>query len=199
MNQNANQTKTSDGQSHHQVADWIKDVVSLEAHIEEAMDRQLTIQAPSAEVNEAIQHFHDSVRDSKRRAERYSEQYGKPGSEGIVEKGAELLGTAAGLIDKMRKDSAAKSMRDDYTAFNLAAISYTMLHTTALAVDDSATASFAEQGLRTYASLVQKVNEVIPVAVLDDLKSNSDMPVDNTRIVEQCRQTIDSVWKATSQ
>lgn len=198
MSQNTN-TETSDDQQHKEVADWIHSVVALEGHIEEAMDRQLKIEAPTSELNDAIQHFHDSVRDSKRRAEAYAEQYGSEASGGIVAKGAEILGAAAGLIDRVRKDTVAKSLRDDYTAYNFAAISYTMLHTTAMAVNDTQTASFAEQGLRTYAGLVQRINHVIPVAVLHDLEENPDMPVDRVQITEQCRKVIDDAWKSTAQ
>src|SRR5690606_25725665 len=57
----------------------------------------------------------------------------------------------AGIIDKLRHDTAAKAIRDDYTAFNHVAIAYTMLHTTAMALHDNQTMSFAEEGLRTYA------------------------------------------------
>jgi ferritin-like metal-binding protein YciE len=198
MSQNTD-AKPSGSQQHDQVADWIHSVVALEGHIEEAMDRQLKIEAPTSELNDAIQHFHDSVRDSKRRAEAYAEQYGSKASGGIVAKGAEILGAAAGLIDKVRKDNVAKSLRDDYTAYNFAAISYTMLHTTAMAVNDKQTASFAEQGLRTYAGLVQKINHVMPAAVLHDLEENPDMPVDRSQITEQCRKMIDDAWKSTAQ
>ncbi len=198
MSENMNTTTTSDNQAHQQVANWVKDVVALEAHIEEAMDRQLEIEAPTPELNNTIQHFHDTIRDSKQRAEAYAQQYGQPSSGGAVEKGAELLGAVAGLIDKTRKDTVAKSFRDDYTAFNLAAISYTMLLTTASAANDMQTTSFAEQGLRTYAALVQKINHVMPAAVLHDLEGNPNMPVNNTQITEQCRKIIDDAWKSTA-
>lgn len=181
-----------------QVSDWVGDVMALEAHVEEAMDRQLQIEGHSAETRQIFQHFHDTVRDSKRRAEAHVETMNAPKTKGLVEKGAELLGTAAGIIGKLRHDTASKAIRDDYTAFNHLAVSYTMLYTTALAVDDDATASFAEQGLRTYAALVQMVNEVISKVVLDDLISNSDIAVDNVAIVDKARATIDGIWKETS-
>lgn len=190
-------TKTNE-QKHDQIGDWVKDIVALESHIEEAMDHQLKIEAPTMEVNQAIQHLHDTVRDSKQRAETFAEQYGTPATGGIVKKGAELLGIAAGMIDRIRKDTASKALRDDYTAFNHAAMAYTMLHTTALATNEQAAAAFAEQGLRTYAGLVQKINHVMPVAVLDDLKENPDVPVQREQVVTQCRETIDRIWKQTS-
>lgn len=181
-----------------QVSDWTGDVMALEAHVEEAMDHQLKIETSDPEVKQVFRLFHDTVRDSKRRAESYVETMDTPPSKGVISKGAELLGSAAGIINKLRHDTASKAIRDDYTAFNHLAISYTMLYTTALAVEDSATASFAEEGLRTYAGLVQKVNEVISKAVLNDLKDNSDFPVDNEMIVSTARDTIDGVWKETA-
>jgi hypothetical protein len=116
----------------------------------------------------------------------------------VIKQGAELLGKAAGLIDKIRKDTVAKALRDDYTAYNHVAIAYTMLHTTALALDDTATQAFAEEGLRTYAGLIQEINHVISQAVVEDLKANNEVPSVDQTVIDQCRATIDSVWKSTS-
>ena len=178
--------------------DWVHSLAALEGHIEEAMDKQLQLKVDNTEIKQLFQYFHDTVKASKDRSQQYLETIGTPGSHGIVERGAELLGTAAGLIDKLRNDSPSKSLRDDYTAFNHAAIGYAMLHTTALAVEDQATATFAEQGLRTYAGLVQKINDAMPAAVLDDLKANTDMPVAHEMITSQARKVIDDAWRETT-
>src|SRR5688572_11919936 len=138
---------------HHTIADWVGDIVALESHVEEAMDRQLKLESPSSTLTAAITRFHDTVRDSKQRAVAYQEQYGSEPGNPIIKAGSTLLGKAAGMIDLMREDGVAKALRDDYTAYSLLAISYTMLHTTAMALEDSATQAFAEQGLRTYAAL----------------------------------------------
>jgi ferritin-like metal-binding protein YciE len=184
--------------THKIIADWVGDIVALEGHVEEALDHQLEIKAQTTEIKDAIQHLHDTVRDSKKRAVAYQEQYGTTGGNPVVKTGAELLGKAAGLIDKLRNDTAAKALRDDYTAFNHVAIAYTMLHTTAMALGDSATESFAEEGLRTYARLIQKINHIMPVVVVEDLKANGEYPSVNASIVDQCRATIDGIWKETS-
>lgn len=180
------------------IADWVGDVVALESHVEEAMDHQLQIKSSNASLKQTIQTFHDTIKASKERAVAYQEQYGSEPGNPIIKTGAELLGKAAGIIDKMRKDTVAKALRDDYTAYNHVAIAYTMLHTTAMALGDSATEAFAEQGLRTYAGMIQEINHVMPQAVVEDLKSNGDVPAIDTTIVDKCRATIDSVWKATS-
>jgi hypothetical protein len=184
--------------THQVIADWIGDVVALESHVEEAMDHQLEIKSDNASLKQTIQQLHDSVRASKQRAVAYQKQYGSTAGNPVIKQGAELLGKAAGLIDKIRKDTVAKALRDDYTAYNHVAIAYTMLHTTAMALDDTATQAFAEEGLRTYAGLVQEINHVIPQAVVEDLKANNEVPSVDQTVIDKCRATIDSVWKSTS-
>lgn len=183
---------------HKTISDWLGDIVALVSHVEEALDHQLKIGETNSTLKETIQHFHDTVRDDKQRAVAYQEQYGSTAGNPIIKTGSEWLGKAAGLIDRARNDTVAKSLRDDYTAFNHVAIAYTMLHTTAMALEDQATQRFAEEGMRTYAGLVQRINHVIPEAVLFDLKQNDEAPVMDTSVVQGCRDTIDRVWKSTS-
>jgi ferritin-like metal-binding protein YciE len=182
---------------HHEITDWLGDLVALESHVEEAMDAQLKLDGDAA-LTDAIARFHDTVRDSKRRAVAYQEQYGSEPGNPVVKMGSNLLGKAAGVIDKMRDDSISKSLRDGYTAYNHLAIAYTMLHTTAMALADEATAQFAEQGLRTYAGLVQDINHLIPAAVVYDLTTGDHAPVVAPDVVDQCRAVIDQVWQSTS-
>lgn len=180
------------------ISDWVGDIVALESHVEEAMDHQLKLKSPSDSLTQAIQQFHDEVRSSKQRAVAYQKEYGSTAGNPVIKAGSELLGKAAGVIDKIRHDSVSKALRDDYTAYNHVAIAYTMLHTTAMALEDTATEQFAEQGLRTYASMVQRLNHVIPEAVLMDLKENNEVPVMDTSILDRCRATIEGIWKSTT-
>ncbi|HEV2127537.1 MAG TPA: hypothetical protein VGR22_02850 [Thermomicrobiales bacterium] len=188
----------STDQKHKVIADWIGDVVALESHVEEALDHQLKLKSDSTALTSAIQRFHDTVRDSKRRAVSYEETYGTQASKGIIERGSELLGKAAGIIDRLRHDSVSKALRDDFTAFNHTAMAYQMLHATAMALGDSATEAFAGEGLRTYATLVQDVNQVISEAVILDLQGSPDYPDVDTTAIDHCRNFINQTWKATS-
>ena len=183
---------------HHAVADWIGDIVALESHIEEAMDRQLKLESANPALTAAITRFHDSVRSSKQRAVAYQEKYGSEAGNPIIKAGSSLLGKAAGMIDMMREDSVSKALRDDYTAYSLLAISYTMLHTTSMSLDDPTTQAFADEGLRTYAALIQDVSDLMPEAVVQDLKDNDDLPLPNTDIVERCREAIQRIWQTTA-
>jgi ferritin-like metal-binding protein YciE len=184
-------------QIHEEIADWLGDIVALEGHVEEAMDHQLKLKS-TPELQAALKEFHDSVRDSKQRAVAFQESYGTTSGNPVIKKGGELLGKAAGLIDRARNDSVSKALRDDYTAYNHLAISYTMLHTSAMAFKDDATMAFAEQGLRTYAGLVQDINHLMPAAVVNDLLTDDHAPVIDPAVVDNCRGTIDAIWKQTN-
>lgn len=191
-------TDTNATTRHDTIADWIGDLVALESHVEEAMDKQLTISSSNASVSAAFKRFHDTVRDSKQRAVAYQKNYGSTGGNPIIKAGSTILGKAAGMIDKMRNDSASKALRDDYTAYNHLAIGYTMLHATALAYKDSATTEFAKQGLTTYAGLVQEINHVMADAVVADLASNDDAPAPDPSVTSESRSAVDAAWKMTA-
>ncbi len=59
------------------------------------------------------------------------------------------LGALTGMIQKLRPEGLTKAMRDDYVLFNTAAIAYTTLRATAMALGDTETEALAAQGLRT--------------------------------------------------
>lgn len=180
------------------IADWSGDIVALVGHIEEALDHQLELDIKSAAVSGLIRELHDTVRDEKKRAVAFQESIGSTAGNPVIKAGSELLGKVAGVIDRLRKDSAAKALRDDYTALNHLAIAYSMLHTTSMALKHDEAKAFSEQGLRTVASLVQKINDVMPEAVLQDLVDNDQVDVVDSTIVAECRDEINRIWKETS-
>lgn len=184
--------------NHKTITDWAGDIVALVGHIEEALDHQLKLDPDSSKVGHLIQELHDSIKAEKERAVAFQESFGSTAGNPVIKAGSEMLGKAAGLIDRMRNDSVAKSLRDDYTAINHLTIAYTMFHTTAMALKHDEAQSFAEQGMRTCATLIQKINHAIPQAVVDDLVANGDVEVFDPTIVDDCRAEIDRIWSETS-
>ena len=179
------------------IVDWAGDLVALVSHIEEALDHQLKLDTNSATGGAIIRELHDTLRDEKKRAVAFQETVGTTAGNPVVKAGSEFLGKAAGLIDRMRKDSVAKALRDDYTAINHLAVAYTMFHTTAMALKHDAAMQHAEEGMRVSARLVQKINHALPQAVVQDLVDNGQVDVVDTDVVDGCRATIDRVWQET--
>lgn len=178
------------------IADYVGDVVALDSHIEEALDRQLKMAKEHPAAGPAVQRFHDRVKANRDTMKAHQEQTGSTAGNPVVEAGASVLGKAAGLIDKIRSEGVSKSLRDDYTAFNHAAMAYTMLHVTALALGDRSTATLAEKGLRGYAGAVQEINHIIGDVVIWELEKDGHQITD-TNAANQNREAVDKIWKAT--
>lgn len=160
-----------DVQTKHEktIADYVGDMVALESHIEEAMDRQLTETKDDPEAHAAVQRFHDMVKGQRDALKTLQDEVGSTVGNPIIAAGATLLGKAAGVIDLVRTEGISKSLRDDYAAFSLAAISYSMLYTTSLGLGNRQVASMAEKHLTNYAGAIERINEVMPGVVEREL------------------------------
>lgn len=175
------------------IADYVSDMAALESHIEEALDRQLTEVKDDAEANAAVRKFHDMVKQHRDTLKAMEEETGKTIGTPIKEAGAALIGKAAGIINLVRTEGISKGLRDDYAAFSLAAISYSMLHTTATALGDSSVASLAERHLRDHADAIMRINEIMPGVVTRELEKDGHR-VDNAA-VEATRKAVHRSWQ----
>jgi ferritin-like metal-binding protein YciE len=175
------------------IADYVGDMVALESHIEEAIDRQLTETQDDPEARAAVQHFHDMVKKHRDTLKALQEQVGTTAGNPIIAAGSALLGKAAGVIDLVRTEGISKALRDDYAAFSLAAISYSMLHTTATALGDSRVASLAERHLRDHADAIMRINEIMPGVVIRELEKDGHRA--DSAAVEATREAVLRSWQ----
>lgn len=187
----------ADNKSQKTIADYVSDMVALESHIEEALDRQLKLADQHPTAGAAIQRYHDMVKQNRDALRAHQEAVGKTGGSPIKEVGSTVLGVAAGLIDKIRTEGVSKALRDDYTAFNHASIGYTMLHATALALGDQQTADLAARGLHGHAKAIQEINHLIADVVIWELQKDDHQIVSATAAADN-RRAVDQVWQETT-
>jgi ferritin-like metal-binding protein YciE len=181
----------------HLLHGYVGDAVAIDSEIEAALDRQVGMSKNDSLAGPAIRQFHDSIRDQRDMMIELRDAFGETGTGNVIkEKGAELMGLVGGIIDKIRSEGTSKALRDDYTAFNMGAISYTMLLTTAKSVGSTEVAAAAEKGLRTYAAAVQKINEILPAVLANELEKNEGVP--QPGVADEVRGIVDKVWKQTS-
>ena len=186
----------ADDKNQKTIADYVGDMIALESHIEEALDRQLEMSDQHPEAGAAVQRFHDMVKANRDALKAHQKTLGDTAGNPIKAAGATVLGVAAGLIDKIRTEGVSKALRDDYTAFNHACIGYTMLHATALALGDDATATLAARGLRGHASAVQEINHIIADVVVWELQKDGHQ-LANPNAASENRRVVDDIWKDT--
>ena len=179
------------------LADWIGDMVALEGHIEAALDRQLGQVKDDAVALAAVRGFHDLAKRQRDAVKQLQEQYGSTSGSPIKQAGSAVLGMAAGVVDLVRTEGNSKALRDDYSAFNLAAIGYTMLHTTAIALGDRRVADVAERHLCGYAEAIQRLNHIIEDVVVAELAKDGHTV--QAGAADQTRRVVDAAWKQTDQ
>ncbi len=186
---------TQEVQAKHEqtIADYVGDMVALESHIEEALDRQLTETQDDPDASPAVQRFHDMVKQHRDTLIALQEDIGSTPGNPIKAAGATLLGKAAGVIDLVRTEGISKSLRDDYTAFSLAAISYAMLHTTSLGLGNARVAELAERHLTAYAGAIERINEIMPGVVERELAKDGHQT--DAAAVGQTRTMVAKAWK----
>jgi ferritin-like metal-binding protein YciE len=169
---------------------------SLESHIEEALDKQLEKVRDHPKAYASVRRFHSMVKAQRDEMKTHLDEIGG-GSGGAVKSAvAAVFGAAAGVIDKVRPEAASKCLRDDYTAFNLAAISYHMLYGTALMLGFPTTAAIAERHHRAYTDAVQDINQIILDVVAWELRKD-EHKIDE-KAMDRATETMNKDWRDTA-
>ena len=175
---------------------YVADMAAVEKHILEAIERQSK--------DDDIRQFPDAaqwvdrtqgiLRRHVEELENHLKSFDGGSVAGTVKEAVTgVLGVFAGLYDKVRKDTASRALRDDYTALSLAAISYTMLHTTALGLNQGTTAQLALANLKELTPLIMDAAELIPKVVLKDLAFQG-YTIDTT-VGEQAARNTQEAWR----
>lgn len=176
---------------------YITDMLSLEEHIEKAVQGQLEDLEGYPDVTRELRqmlrkvehHISDLTTLSDRRNARGP-------TDALKRAGSILLGLGAAAIDLVRNEGLPKNLRDDYTAFSLATIGYLMLYTTALTLDDQEVADLARQHFSDYAEAVTLLHNVVPGAVVRFLKEEGLLVRED--VLPEISRTIEEVWRSQS-
>lgn len=177
------------------VQQYVGDMLALESHIEEALDGQLKEVKNHQPTAAAVRRFHDMVKAQREAVRAHLDMIGGSEPSPIKEAVANVFGKAAGVIDNLRSKGESKALRDDYTAFNHAAIGYSMLHVTAHALGQMQTMELADRHLRAYARAVQEINQLMPELVAYELREDGHAV--NEEAVPHCTQAINKAWQET--
>ena len=164
------------------VVQYLSDMHGLEKHIQEALEKQVDATKDQADINSAIQGYLSTTKTHVSRLEARMKALGD--QDKVVDKAKEavtnLFGQAAGAINAVRTHQTSKALRDDYTAASLAAISYVMLQTTALACGDEESARLAETQRADTVKMLDWITRTMPTVTVRDLQAERDVQFDTT-------------------
>lgn len=180
------------GKKHDIVTKYLADMIGLEGHIYQAIDKQVKETRDEPDVNPILRDIRDTLEQHVNALQNRLDALGGQATSPIKEAGASFLGVAAGLIDKLRAEEVSKDFRDDYTALSLSHVSYLMLISTCLACNDTETADLAATHLKDNAGFISDIGNLIPYLVVHDLSDLTDL---NQGAVEEARKRYHSAWQ----
>ncbi len=173
---------------------YVSDMLSLEEHIAQAIDKQAKGQMDDQELKSKFETFSKTIAGHKTSLEARLKQLGGAANQPVKQGVAAVAGIAAGLIDKVRSEEVSKEFRDDYTALNLSLISYEMLHVTALGLGDRETADLAARNIQDNADFVMYITKIMPKIVLGELQKNHEVTVDSSA-AQETNKVMADLWK----
>ncbi len=173
---------------------YVSDMVSLETHIYQAIDKQAKENTDDPEVKTKFETFAQTMKAHMDGLSARLQELGGAANQPVKQGVAAVAGVAAGLIDKLRSEEVSKNFRDDITALNLSLVSYSMLHTTALSLGDRQTADLAARYAKEDADFISYMHKMLPTVVVRELKQNHDVTPDES-VTEETNKLVAEIWK----
>jgi ferritin-like metal-binding protein YciE len=186
---------TTSTSERHTVATYISDILALEQHMKAPLDAQIASEAhQKSSASPIFSKIQATTTEHIAALQAALEAAGGSPAAGVKSAWATLLGGGAAALNNVRATKVSKSLRDDYTALGLAAISYTMLHATAAGLGDTKTAELAKKHLDEITPIIVDISTVIPGVVLEELAADGE-PVKITA-AELTQQVSKNAWSA---
>jgi hypothetical protein len=179
---------------------YVADMVAVEKHILEAVERQRNDddikQFPDA--LQLVGRLESVLKSHVQALESHLQSYPGGSTASTVKQAVTgLLGAIAGVYDKVRKDTASRALRDDYTALSLASVSYGMLHTTALGLSQGPAAELARVNMEEVNSLLMELGLVLPRIVLKELAFEGYQV--ETGAADRAVKNLEETWRNSAQ
>jgi len=175
------------------ITKYLGDMKSVVSHVHTALERQKEDFKDKPDVAQTIARIALSLKRQDDALGARLEALGGSPTHPVKEVVSDALGVVAGLYNKVRTEGAAKGLRDDHVALNLVYMSYTTLHTTAVALGDGETASLAKRSLVEVAKFVTDIDHLVPPTVLTELQDGDLGQLDGSA-PQQTLSAIGEAW-----
>lgn len=181
-----------EGKLHQYVGDMIAVQKEIFDMVRMQTGQRMTQEYPNAHAT--LQKIENTLEGHISELERHMSVMGGNGSGPVKKMAATVLGTAQSLRSRMRAEAVSKMLRDDYTALGLSAISYTMLHTTGLTLNDQGTADLAIRHLKDITPLITELSEVAAEVTAQELVNNLRLTNIDTEIARTAVRNVQEAW-----
>ena len=183
--------------AHDTLKTYVGDMHALVSHGLQAIDRQSSNLKDEGhqEALQTVQELRAVLKTHLDLLDARVKSLGGSATKPIKDAISAVAGVAAGLINAVRPEEAAKSLRDDYTFFSHCAVGYLMLYTTACSLSDNETAMLAERGYRDCARMAMTIDRIMPTLVVQELRQDG-LPVSEVR--QKVQSMVKNAWMRES-
>lgn len=152
--------------------DYVSDMLGVEKHCLEAVKRQTGDERLAAypEAHDLLTRIEAVLRTHTGSLDQVLSMLDGQTESVVTKAVTSAIDAVAGIYGKFRpEEPVSRSLGDHYTTLNLAAINYTMLHTTADALHEQGVAELALKNLNELTPLIVELTRVIPGVVTREL------------------------------
>jgi hypothetical protein len=173
----------------------LADMLGIEQHVLQTIERQTRDDRVKKFYNayEPLKRIESVLRSNTAELERHLSTV-DVGLESKLKKAAtSIAGSVAVFYDRLRtNEPVSRSLRDIYTSLNHAAISYAMLQTAALALDEVEIATMAQMHLTGITPLIVELSEIIPFVLATELADEGK--IEDTAVAQQAAALYHQAW-----
>lgn len=181
-----------EGKLHQYIGDMLAVQKEISDMVQMQTNQRMVREYPNAYA--LLQKIANTVEGHVSDIERQMSSMGGNGAAPMKKMAATVLGTAYNLRGKMRSEAVSKMLRDDYTALGLSAISYTMLHTTGLTLNDQGIADLASRHLKDITPLITELSEVATEVTAQELVNDLMLTNIDTEIARTAVRNTQEAW-----
>tara|TARA_R100001143_G_scaffold6711_1_gene9063 strand:- start:3478 stop:4062 length:585 start_codon:yes stop_codon:yes gene_type:complete len=172
---------------------YTSDLLALEEHFMNAIRKQkASDKVRDHRVVELLHELDKMTSEHVHSLEKQVERLGGELKSDIKTTIASFTGSIAGLIDSVRNDTVSKMMRDDYTALSMITIGYTMLHTYALAAEDTMLTELTSEHMTNCTGLITEISKIVPLIVATEIIDDEDRA---ESIGQMALENTQAAWK----
>jgi ferritin-like metal-binding protein YciE len=174
---------------------YLSDMYALESHVAhpvktQAEDKDFT---PYPQAHALVKRIYSRTESAMNELETLAKSLGGDARSAIKSAVSAVAGAAASVVNEARQHAITKKLRDDYTALCLVSAGYSLLLTTANALNAPQVAAVAQSRLKEVAGFIMELSqEMIPVAVKE---LSEDLTVDSST-VELSQKQVQACWTA---
>lgn len=176
---------------------YLGDLIAVNRHVGEAIAQHAKSEMVQAipEAARAVQDAAATLSKHLAELEAHAKTTGGKGLASVLKDSlTAMTGFVTGLYGEIRNQAASRMLRDDYTGLSFVMICTEMLHTTALALADRATAEVTLRQMHALPRLITAMSAAVPAAVAANLRI-SDVEVKNEQAAAQAVRDHFEAWR----